>query len=223
MKPIISLSEKLYLLAIDPEKGGLASTTQTALDYVLVGALFMELYWNKKIRFDARKIVVLSNKGETKLHQLLLDKMSKARRPRSISSWINRFYGLQKRIRNEVENGLEQKQLIKRQARKFMFVRWKKPVICNNADQTNLTSELKDCLIAGTNDEEQLVLLSFIAPAGLLYRLFPDRKQRKNARRRLKNIMAGNRVSAAVADAISAAHALTASIAVSAAVTASSN
>ena len=41
---LISKKNKLYLLGIHPQKGGIISSSYTAMDYVLVGSLFLELY-----------------------------------------------------------------------------------------------------------------------------------------------------------------------------------
>ncbi len=103
------------------------------------------------------------------------------------------------------------------QPKRFLFFKWKKPYVSNKQALYKLVDEVKSQVMNGTSVEEELILLSFLAPAGLLYRLFPERSKRKMAKERLKQMMVKNRVSAAVADAISASQAVAASVAASAA------
>lgn len=51
MNQPIPLSQKLYVLGIHPEKGGLISASYSVMNTVLNGALFLELFLNKNIRF----------------------------------------------------------------------------------------------------------------------------------------------------------------------------
>ena len=218
MEALIPLSQKLYLLGIHPEKGGIVSHSYTAMDYAVLGGLLMELYKLKKIKFEGKRIVVLSDNAESKVHQLMLSKMRKAKSPRKISGWLKRFYYSLSEIRSEIQKGLAEKRLIKLEPKRFLFFKWKKPVVINKQALYKLIDEIQSLVMAGTQDEEELILLSFIEPAGLLYRLFPERQKRKQAKARLKELMVKNCVSAAVADAISASQAVAASVAVSAAV-----
>ena len=104
-----------------------------------------------------------------------------------------------------------------------MFFKWKKPEITNKQTVYKLVKEIETQIFKGTSIEEELILLSFIEPGGLHYRLFRERRKRKEARKKLKQIMVENRVSIAVADAIAAAQAVAASVAVSVAVTSSTS
>jgi hypothetical protein len=101
--------------------------------------------------------------------------------------------------------------------KRFLIFKWEKPIVLNKQVLYKLVDQVKDDIMNGTGSEEEIIMLSFIEPAGLLYRLFPDKYQRKTARTRLKEMMVSNRVSKAVADAISASQAVAASVAVTAA------
>lgn len=92
METNLPLAQKLYFLGIHPKKGGIAFRSNTAMDYVVLGGLLMELYLNKNIRFEQKKIVLLSTKSNNPVHRFMLDKMNGAKSPRKISRWINKFY-----------------------------------------------------------------------------------------------------------------------------------
>lgn len=223
MENNVPLSQKLYFLGIHPEKGGIISWSYTAMDYVLVGSLFMELYQLKKIKFENKRILVLSTKADSELHEFMLLKMNKAKSPKKISTWIQKFYFSLKYIRKEVQKGLKEKRLVKMEPKRFLFFKWQKPRIVNKQYMHRLLNEIESQIFKGTNVEEELILLSFLEPGGLHYRLFGERKKRREAKKKLKQLMVENRVSHAVADAISAAQAVADSVAVSVAVTTASS
>jgi len=220
MEQSIPISQRLYFLGIHPQKGGIVSAAYTAMDYAILGCLFMELYQNKNIRFENKRIIVLKTKAENELHQFLVDKIVKAKSPLKISRWINKFYFSMSTIRKQVQQGLVDKRLIKMQPKRFLVFKWKKPVVLNKQVLYRLDSEVKNQILSGTSIEDELILLSFIKPAGLMRRLFPERDSRKLASKKLKTMMLENPVSQAVADAISAAQAVAASVAATSAATA---
>ncbi|MCY1720055.1 GPP34 family phosphoprotein [Prolixibacteraceae bacterium Z1-6] len=223
MENTIPLSQKLYLLGIHPEKGGLTYRSYTAMDYIIMGSLLMELYRDKKIRFEAKRIVVLTTKADTELHRFILEKMNKYRSPRKISYWINKFNSSMRYIRGEVQSGLIEKRLIRVLSKRFLFFRWRKPELVNKQALIRLKTEIERQIFYGTTNEDELIFLSFLEPGGFLFRMFPDKHKRKQAKLKLKEMMVENRVSSAVADAISAAQAVAASVAVSAAVSSSAS
>ncbi|MCG6186426.1 GOLPH3/VPS74 family protein [Maribellus maritimus] len=219
MNEPIPLSQKIYLLGIHPQKGGVISAANTAMDYVLLGTLFLELYQNKNISFEKKRIVLKNKKTEIPLHNFLIQKLKKSKRDLKISRWMNRLYFSLKYIRGEVQQGLVNKQIIKVKHKRFLFLKWNSPVIVNKQALYHLLSEIENHILKGTVNEEEIMLLSFLEPAGLMKRLFPEKEKRKIASRKLKNIMDENPVSDAVADAISASQAVAASVAVSTAAT----
>ncbi len=213
MNESIPLSQKLYLLGINPQKGGIISASYTAMDYVLIGTLFLELYQNKNINFENKRIVVLNTKSDNSLHQFLLEKISKSKHPLRISRWINKLYFSLKHIKKEIQESLVEKRIIRMQPKQFLFFKWKKPFLVNKQVVYKLVAEIEKLIFNGTANEDEVILLSFLKPAGLLKRIFPEREKRKKAKRKLNKLMVDNPVSIAVADAISAAHAVAASAA----------
>ncbi len=213
MNESIPLSQKLYLLGINPHKGGIISASYTAMDYVLIGTLFLELYQNKNINFENKRIVVLNTKSDNSLHQFLLEKIGKSKRPLRISRWINKLHFSLKHIKKEIQQSLVEKRIIRMQPKQFLFFKWKKPFLVNKQVVYKLVAEIEKLIFNGTANEDEIILLSFLKPAGLLKRIFPERDKRKKAKRKLKQLMVDNQVSIAVTDAISAAHAVAASAA----------
>lgn len=223
MNEPISLSQKIYLLGIHPKKGGIISAAYTAMDYALLGTLFLELYLQKNIKFENKRIILENKKSEIALHRFLIQKLENSKRNLKISRWMNRLYFSLKFIRGEVQQGLVDKRIIKIKRSRFLFVRWNTPVIINKQAVYHLTTEIETHIFKGTKNEEEIMLLSFLKPTGLMRRLFPEKEKRKRASLKLKNMMVENQVSRAVADAISASQAVAASVAATAAASAATS
>lgn len=219
MEESIPLSRKLYLLGIHPKKGGIISASYSSMDYIVIGSLLMELNQNKNIRFEKNRLIISQKKSENELHQFLLDKISKANKPLKISRWINKLYFSRKHIRKEVQKDLYRNRYIRMKDKKFLFLRWEVPVLLNKQAVYRLLTEIETAVFKGTKSEDELILLSFLIPAGLLKRIFPDKEKRKQAKIKIKKIATANQVSNAVANAIAASQAVAASVAATAAAT----
>ena len=213
MEERLSISQKIYLLGIHPKKGGIISAAYSTMDYVLLGTLFLELYLNKNIVFENKRIMIKSDKSEEPLHRFLIQKLERSKRNLKISRWMNKLYFSLKFIRGEIQQELVDKRIIKMRRRRFLIFRWNTPVIVDRQAGYHLVSEVENSIFKGTENQEEIMLLSFIQPAGLLKRIFPEKEKRRQAVRHIKNINVENQVSVAVAEAISAAKAVISSVA----------
>ena len=218
MNQPIPLSQKLYLLGIHPEKGGLISASYSTMNYNLIGALFLELFLNGNISFDDKKVVLRSDKTSDQLHRFMLEKIKQKQQPLKMSVWLKKMQFSQKYIRKEVQQGLVDKRIISMEPHQFLFFRWSKSRIMKMQLVYHLISEIDSQIFKGSENEEEIMLLSMLKPAGLLKRIFPEKEKRKQAIEKLNKMMLDNQVSVAVSEAIAAAQAVAASIAISAAV-----
>jgi len=217
MSESIPLSQKLYLLAINPKKGGIVSGSATAMNSLLSGSLIIELFSNGNIKFDNKKIIVVNSKTDNELHRFVLNKMNQSKRQLKISRWINKLNYSAKFIRKAVQQNLVTKRVIRMQPKQFLFFKWKIPVLLNKQVVAKLIAGIEKQIFSGSATDDEMILLSFIEPGGFLRRIYTERASRKKARKRLKKMMIENPVSEAVAEAIMAAQAVAASVAVSAA------
>ena len=208
----LTLSQKIYLLGIHPRKGGIISTAYTAMDYCLLGTLFLELYQKKKIRFVNKRIDVIDSKSDNELHRFLLEKLKQSKKNLRISTWINKFYFSLKFIRKEIQQQLADKRIIKIVPKRFLVFSWRKPYLLHNQVIFNLISEIEQKCFGNPSTEDDVFLLTFIKPTGLLRRVFNQKEKRKQANKRLKMLMKENQVSITVSDSISAAKAVVASV-----------
>jgi hypothetical protein len=209
----LSLSQKIYLLGIHPKKGGIISPAYTAMEYCVLGALFLELCQFKKINIEKRRIVLLNRKSDSELHRFILEKISRDIKPRRITHWINKFYFSLKYIRKEIQRQLVEKRLIRLEEKRFLFFKWRKPHVLDHQFVAKLVTEVETRIFGNPSSEIEIFLLSLVKPAGLLRRLFPEREKRRQAAKRLNLLMNRNQDSITIADSVAVAKAVTQSIA----------
>lgn len=214
MNDTLSLSQKIYLLAIHPKKGGIVASAYSAMNYVLIGSLLIELFVDKKIKFENNKLKVENGKSSNQVHQYLLDKFGKSNRELKISTWVNKLTFSNKFIKSEIQKDLVRMRAIRMVQKQFLFISWKSPEITNFQLLYKMLSKIESVVIKGTDIPEDLVLLSLIKPAGLLYRIFPDREKRRNAKFRLSDILNKKQLSIAANNAMAVAHAISFSISI---------
>jgi hypothetical protein len=222
MEKSLTLSEKLYLLAVHPQKGGILFSAGTAFNYASIGALILELVLEKNIAIEDKRVNIINWNSKKSLHRFMLEKMKKANKPYKVSRWIHKYNFSFNHIRREIESGLVQKRLIRLEKKRFLFFHWKKPFLLNKPAVLKLQSDVENQIFQGTDDEENIMLLSLIKPGGLLKRVVPDKNKRKIAVKKLRQLMEENQVSEAVNAAVAAAHAVAISVAASSAAVAAS-
>jgi hypothetical protein len=212
----LSLTEKLYLLAVHPENGGIRMSSSNAMRYVLAGALIFELIPSQNIRMENKKIYLLNSRSKDPLHLLVLEKLVKHKNQMKISSMITKLSFSAATVRRSLQDSLVRKRLIRMEEKRFLFFRWKKPVLTNKQVVHRLQDDIKNWISRGTSGEEEIMLLSLLQPAGLMKSIFPDRNKRKAAGKELKKLTSESQLSESVSAAIAAANAVAAAVSVAA-------
>lgn len=216
MDKSLSLTEKLYLLAVHPENGGIRMSASNAMRYVLAGALIFELIHSQSIRMENKRIYLLNSRSKDPLHLIVIEKLVKHKNQMKISSMITKLSFSSATVRRNIQDNLVRKRLLRLEEKRFLFFRWKKPVLISKQVVHRLQDEIKKWIQGGTSGGEEIMLLSLLQPAGLMGSIFPDRNNRKAAGKDLKKLTADSQVSASVSAAIAAADAVAAAVSVAA-------
>jgi hypothetical protein len=202
------------MLGIHPKKGGIVSSAYSAMNYILISALLMELSLEKKIDFQNNKIVLKSEKSSSDVHQFLLKKFAKSKKQLKISTWMTKLNFSSKYIKGMIQKELVKKRVIKLAQKRFLFFRWKSPEILNYQLLYKTVTKIENQIFKGTENPEHLVLISFLKPAGLLKRLFPEFEKRKMAKHKINQVLHRNQLSVAVSNSIAASQAVMVSVGV---------
>lgn len=202
MENDLTLAEQLLVLAVRPGKGGLLTFPSGTINYCLLGSGAFELIMAGNVVLHDRKLEVISGKTTIGLHTFLLEKMEKSIRPRSVSHWLSRWGFSGRKMRSLVYQSLAAKGEIKLEERRFLFFKWKIPVLMPKNHVYNLINSIKSMVIRGPGVPEEIYLLSLLEPAGLLRRIYPDRRLRKPARLKIKGFLNPGIASGALTEAV---------------------
>ncbi len=222
---MLSLSEKLLLLALHDEKGSVIFSASTALPYGLAGALIIDLVFQERIALLDGKIKVRNPRptGDGLLDETL--KLIRASdKPRDIKYWVQRIYSKVKNLRNRVTNGLIEKKILERQEQKILWVfpSRRYPTI-DAAPENDIRKNIHEVVLRyKAPEKEDIALLSLVKSCELINEVF-DKPDRKAAKKRIEAIIAGEVIGKAVSEVVTAVIAITAVIGASVAVSAATS
>ncbi len=201
MENQFTLSEKLILLAIRPEKGGISAFSSPAMDLVLTGAVMLELAMAGHIRIADKRIEVIDRSAGSPAQTYLLDKMAGSPQPRKIQYWLNSLRISMKKIRAVVYQSLVEQRQIRLEERRFLFFRWQKPFLNPGNHASQVIDKVKRLINQPSQESEETFLLLLLEPAQLIRRIYPDRTMRKAARMKIRQFRDHNLSSQAVQQA----------------------
>ena len=208
MEKPLTLAEKIYLLAIHPLKGGIVMSAGSGINYVVAGALLLDLQRTGAISVDEKKFMVRTQYPDLSVLRYVLSRVKDPAKPQRIASFIRRLAFSSREMIGNIRRMLIDKGIIRMKERQFLYlIRWKVPELVKGNVVDDLISEIERQVLSRERTQETDLLLSLILPANILRRIFPDREKRENARPILKEITRNNTVARTVEQVIRAAHA----------------
>lgn len=203
---MLSLMEKVLLLTVNEDKGTFSFTTNYVLDYVLTGALLMELELLNRITADKKALRVL-NSSSTKNPRLdlVLSQITSSKKAHSPDYWVRKLRRSLKNLRKELLEEMIDKALLREEEHQVLifFTTYRYPVrdIRGKKDLMDLIYR------ALLRDEEPSLttakLISLLHVSGLLPYLF-DRDERKEVKKKANEISRKDTLANAVKKAIQA-------------------
>jgi hypothetical protein len=220
-----SLAEDLLLLALDDDKGTVSWQRSDALPHGLGGALLMDLALLDRI-YTRDKQVVLGDPspiGDEVLDDAL-QTIRSSDKPRDAKHWVNKLGG-QKGLREQLARRLVERGILREQEHTFLWVFHYQRFPTSDPDpEAELRGRLRDIVLTGAEpDARTLLLLSLVKACNLTDSLF-SKDERKQAKRRLEELVNDEQLGKAVGGAIAdAAAVVAATVAATTVVTTSSS
>jgi hypothetical protein len=208
MENDLTLSEKLLLMAIRPEKGGLMWISSHSLDFTLVGATLLDMELSGNISIIDKKVEISNEKSQVSLHRYVLEKLMKSNRPRKIGHWMEPFALSKRKIRRELYQSLVQKNEIRLEDRHFLFLNWKKPYLTGSNHTYRLISSIKNSVYQFPENPHDMYLIVLMEPAELWRRVYPDWASRRSARQKIKQNLDKNQATEGMTHAVEAVKAV---------------
>ena len=201
---MLTLSEKLLLLALHDEKGSVVFSASMALPYGLTGALLIELYLANKITFVDKKVQVID--ATTTNNELLNEALAlidNSTKLRSAEYWLSTISSKVKGIQQRLANQLVDKGILAEQEQTFLWVLKSTRYPTQDAKpEHDIRQQLKDIVLDGQNaTEEDIALLSLVEVCELIAEVF-NKDDRKFAQKRIKELAIDEEISKAISQTV---------------------
>jgi len=199
----LSLAEKFILLALKDESGAWV-TGDTEILYALPGCIIIELTQNEYLRIENKKLVISK---EELTGDPILDKaltlIKESPKLKSPKVWVEKLSGKMKGLKDEYLSRLQEKGILRLEKGKVLWIFDTKKYPTNNPmPELKLRQKIRDVVIAGSSpDPEMAALLSLVHATDLVNEIF-EKDERKNARKRIKEIFKETKVGNPVAEMI---------------------
>lgn len=204
----LKLSEKLFCLAVNPKNGGILLNASAALAMALTGSVFVELM-NKGLVSIEKGVVHLIDPTfqNDEIYEFFLNRVRLRRKDRKLRNWISYFNVRGRKIQKHFIRSLVRKNVLRTEERRILFIPYEKVFLLDRDLVENIRKEVVTTLLGRIEQtDKSIVLAVMVGKSNLLRRIFPERAQRKEASRFLKNLPE-TQVSKAVQEAIQMMHA----------------
>jgi len=206
METKLSPAEELLLLALNDEKGTVLIRASTALPYGLTGALIIELAWAGLVRLEGKELIP-ETRGSARdgLLDGILEKIRASKKPRTIGHWVTKFGFSGGKLKRELLDRLVAKRVLGREEGRVLWIfptaRYPQ---ADTRPEYAIRERIRSVLRGMARpDERTAALISLVEACDLTAALF-DKGERRDAKKRAKEITKGHPIGSAVAKAIEA-------------------
>lgn len=206
---MLTLMEEVLLISLNEEKGNFSFTASTYIDYCLTGAILMELEHLQRIRVGNKTVEVLdarpfnNRRLEPVLHQL-----DSSKRHRPPEYWISKLRSTLKGLRKSLLEEMADKALLREEEQQgFLFFTSTRYPVRDERARKDILDRVHRVLLRGESpDRKTAELIGLLYASGILPYLV-DKGERKEAKKRAKEITKDNIVANAVKKAVQATYA----------------
>jgi hypothetical protein len=199
----LKLSEKLFCLAVNPKRGGILLGASQALSIAITGSVFVELLKKELISIEKGMIHLENSVPQSdEIHEFFMNRIRQRTKDRKMRNWISYFNIRGRKIQRLYIRSLVRKHILRTEEKRILFIPYEKVYLMDRELVENIRIDVENTSLGkGTPTDESLILAMLVNKTNLLSRIFPERAQRKEAARYLKNLPE-TEVSKAVQEAI---------------------
>ena len=206
MEKNLNLAEELLLLAMHEKRGTVLLRAQTALPYGLVGALLIELCGAGLLRLEGKNLIAApGGYAQDELLEEVLAKVRSSKRVHALKSWVLRMGRSGGKIKKKLLTRLVEKRILQREEHRVLGI-----IPTQHYPEADFRPEFEirrrtssAITRGGARDERTAALISLAYACDLIGLLF-EKGERREAKRRAKEISKSQPVGSAVAQTIAA-------------------
>jgi hypothetical protein len=199
----LNLAEELLLLGMHDEKGTVVLAAGTALPYGLGGALLMELMLEGRLDLTGKEVTGVdpSPLGDDILDEALAN-IQQSKRNRKPQYWVERFCGV-KNPKDRLLERLVTKGILRREEHRILWVIPTQRYPTEEEEpELEVRARVRAAVLAGETPEPRTALLLSLVDACDLVGEIWSKEERKQARKRIKEIVASEPIGQAVSDTV---------------------
>ena len=200
------LAQDLFLLCLNERNGRLRSSIA---NYGFAGAVLMVLAETERVRVDGKKLLVhdTSSTGNN-LQDEVLERLSRAKRPRSLQAWVSSLASGIRRFPSKVAEPLVHDGVLSDDIRKFLgLFPMHYYLVRDPGRHSEVIERVRAILLQMREaDTESVALIALGKSLGLINRLF-TRDERKIVKPVLKELTSKDAMAQAVSGSIAAVQA----------------
>lgn len=174
---MLSLSDALFLLTLNEEKGSIIPFTKKTLPVGLAGAALSELALRGKVCTNSKQRLELVDKTLTgeEVFDEIIQEVEGAEKPRKVIYWINLLSERPKKLRTAIGESLAQRNLVQQDDTRFHWMPAEAGEMPALPSKFELKRPLRELVFrTGDADPRELALLNVIRAAGLLNLVFTE-------------------------------------------------
>ncbi len=204
---MLILPELLLLIALNDEKGTIISSASMTINYGLAGAVIMELALRKRVELRDKKIIVIDDSltGDSVLDEALLN-IKNQRKSRDAGYWVNKLSSKIK-IKDLMIDRLVEKRIVRKEEHKILWIfdSFRYPMK-DSIEEHEIKEKIRKIVLhkdIAETETRVAVLIGLINACRLTNEIF-SKEERKEADKRIREMIKKDLMSKAVADTIAA-------------------
>lgn len=202
----LSLAEDVLLLALNDEKGTVLMTASVALPYALAGAIIVKLIEAGSVRIEDKELVAAPRgSARDEILDEILGMIRSSKRTRSLNHWVGKIGRSGGKIKEKLLARLVDKRILGREEHRLLWVfPTKRYPQIDPRPEYGIRERVRSAIRGMTlPDERTAALISLIHASDLIGEIF-EKGERRDAKRRAKEIAKSQPVGSAVAHAVEA-------------------
>jgi len=188
---MLTLSEELMLLAVNDDKGHFILSATSDLPYGIAASLVLELNYREIIQINEKGYIELIQDTKTDIDFLdfAINLIRRTKKQKDCEFWIRSFALEYKIFKEQIIENLVLKGILKRKAKKFLFlIDFNKYPTLNPAPELETRDKIHKVVLMGIQPDKKIYdLIVLLYCCNLVDEVFP-KSLRKSAQKFIKGI-----------------------------------
>ncbi len=209
MDRTLNLAEELLLVALNDKKGTVLMAASMGLPYGLAGALLIELVEAGLLSIEGKELVAAARgSSRDELLDGVLGTIRSAKRTRHLKYWVGRLGRSGRKIKRDLLMRLVQKGILRQEEHRLLWIFHlpRYPEI-DPRPEYGIRGQVRSGILGVAPPEERTAALISLVHACDLTGVLFDKGERREAKRRAKEITASQPIGSAVASMVEAVRA----------------